>query len=177
MVDAFEKLEPLAEAIMLEWAEQVSGRSMGATLAGGLREYSTLQINYALASAEAEQINTVHDDVTVLSLCHAEQPGLEVELDREVYAAVYPGPQALAALPGKISTLLSGGVIAPVRHRVRGGNAGRRMSIIFFADLQPSRCTPWAETAVNAGVDIGQVVKDSPTLFGLPPIFEGGEDR
>lgn len=172
MLDAFGRLEPLAEAIMLRWAEQVTGRSMATALRGGLRECSTLQLNCALESAEAEQINTVHDDITVLSLCHAEQPGLEVELEMPVYAPVYPGPQALVALPGKIATLLSGGAIEPVRHRVRGGAAGRRLSLIFFADLQPSRCTPWVETPVNAGVDIGQLVRESPTIFGLPPISE-----
>jgi isopenicillin N synthase-like dioxygenase len=176
MVKVFRLVEPLAETVMLRWARATGGASHIPRLRGGLRRWSALQMNCTLPSAETEFVSTVHDDMNLLTLCHALAPGLEAE-DRAGTFFPVPNPASrLAILPGQVATLMSGGQIRAIRHRVRGGAPGRRFSLVFFGDLEPGRCRPWSNDPASPPVDIEELVRRSQAAFGLPPYPNDQED-
>ena len=176
MRKVFQALEPLAESVMLRWAAATGGESHIPDLRGGFRRWSTLQMNYALPSEATDFVSTVHDDLTFLTLCHALAEGLETEEADGSFVLLPVPAERLAVLPGQVVMVMSGGQITAVRHRVRGGAPGRRLSMVFFADLEPSACLPWARDAERPDVDLAELVRKSQTVFGLPPFPDEPEN-
>lgn len=170
----FDVLEPVAEDLMRSWATEIAGRERAEALRGGLSAWSLVQMNCSLSTGGQELINSDHDDGTLLTLCNADGPGLEIEQEGGEFRTRAPIADQMTVLPGEVAWLLSGGLIKPRRHRVRGGVAGRRQSLLFFADLEPALSEPWAASPINAGIDIGSRVLTSPGEFGLPPLPPGG---
>src|SRR6185312_7685016 len=116
--------------------------------------WSCLQVNCAPAVSARSLIHPTHEDGHLLTIGVADGPGLEARTAVGGFVAPPVPPGWAIAMPGDIASLMSGGRLAPLYHRVRG--AGRtRMAILFFIDLAPSDCVPWVRNAVNEGVDIG----------------------
>lgn len=170
----FDVLEPVAEDLMRSWAAEIAGPERAEALRGGLVAWSLVQMNSSLSTGGQEFINSDHDDGTLLTLCNADGPGLEIEQVGGEFRARAPIADQMTVLPGEVAWLLSGGLIKPRRHRVRGGVAGRRQSLLFFADLEPALCEPWETSPINAGVDIGSRVLTTPGEFGLPHLPPDG---
>ncbi|MDB5421705.1 MAG: 2OG-Fe(II) oxygenase [Brevundimonas sp.] len=177
LLHLFDVLESVADDLMRSWAAEIAGRERAEALRGGLAAWSLVQMNCSLSTGLQEFINSDHDDGTLLTLCNADGPGLEIEQDGGEFRARPPIADQMTVLPGAVAWLLSGGLVKPRRHRVRGGVAGRRQSLLFFADLEPALCEPWSVSPINAGVDIGSRVLTSPGEFGLPPLPPGGSAR
>ena len=77
-------------------------------------------------------------------------------------------PDEILVFPGEILWLLSGGVLVPLHHRVRpNSNYEERLSLLYFADIDPRLCMPWCVNEINRTVDIGKRVRENPTRFGL----------
>jgi isopenicillin N synthase-like dioxygenase len=59
-----------------------------------------------------------HEDAVYMTFTKADVPGLEVECGDGVYRALDLAPDQIAILPGEILSLLTGGLIRPLMHRV-----------------------------------------------------------
>jgi isopenicillin N synthase-like dioxygenase len=129
------------------------------TLAGVLVERSM--------STPCEYINEVHEDGCLMTAISVTGPGLEVKAANGSFVPIQPVEQLLF-MAGEILHLLTGGEIPIVYHRVRPEPALEdRMSLLFFADMNPNLCAPWISNHVNADVDIGERVLKNSTRYGL----------
>lgn len=169
LLTVFEQLESIAEALTIEIAASSAERPPDEELRGALRNWSRLQLNYSRpAEARADLIHDMHEDGSFLTLAGATVPGLEVQMRSDEIAPFTTLPGELLVLPGEIASLLTGGTIMPLYHRVVPDRQyDERIAYLFFADIDPRRCQPWVTNASNEGVDIGSVVRTSVRRFGL----------
>lgn len=174
MTETFDILEMLAEALSTELANKLSNRQIGETFDGALRYWSRLQLNYSRpAEVTLPFINALHDDLNLLTINCANEPGLEVEIAEHEIREITTALGEAVVLPGEIAWLLSGGQIKPLNHRVRADSRIReRLALLFFADLEPKYCQPWIVTEVNRDVDIGARVRTNVSRFGLQGFTE-----
>jgi isopenicillin N synthase-like dioxygenase len=174
MSATFNLLEPVAEALAMEFAKEVGGRPASGKLRGALRNWSRLQLNYARPSeVKVPFVNALHDDLNLLTINFADGPGLEVGISEDAVAEVSRAPCEAVVLPGEISWLLSGGLIKPLYHRVRANpDVPERLALLFFADPDPEACSPWVVNEVNKDIDIGNRVRINVHRFGLQGFTE-----
>jgi isopenicillin N synthase-like dioxygenase len=67
-----------------------------------------------------------------------------------------------------ILSLLTGGEIRPLYHQVRShSRSEHRLSLLFFADLDPRLCEPWKITPANRDIDIASRVLGNAERFGM----------
>lgn len=167
MMRVFDAIECLAEALLCHIAEQFCTGS-ATRLRGGLRRWSQLQLNRALPIEPGALVNAQHEDGHLLTFAHATGPGLEVKV-ADAFVPIARPPKCVVLMPGSALTLLTGGQIAPLYHQVRAHFSEHpRLSLMFFADLDPSVCQPWRLGACNEGVDIGEHVLANSPRFGVP---------
>jgi isopenicillin N synthase-like dioxygenase len=169
MLVVFDLLEAVTETLVVRLADHFTNRSNRRSLQGALRRWSRLQVNYSLPSdVRLHFINEEHEDLDLLTLTMAPTPGLEVEWTKERFSPTTTKPGQVLILPGEIAYLLSGGHLQPVYHRVRAyRQIPERVSLLFFADLEPHHCKSWVANDINAGVDIGKRVMTNVRRFGL----------
>jgi isopenicillin N synthase-like dioxygenase len=169
LFSAFDSFEATAEKLAVTLAEKLTGRPYTEKLRGGLRRYSLLQLNYSQpAKTQTDYINETHEDGSFLTLTLVTAPGLEIQDVNGSFLPVAPDLSELLVMSGEILSLLTGGEIRPVLHRVaRVAAIPERMSLLFFADLDPALCQPWVSNETNAEIDIGELVRKNPVRFGL----------
>jgi len=169
MLVLFDLLDVVTETLVVSLADHFTNRSNRRPLQGALRRWSRLQVNYSLPSdVLLHFINEEHEDLDLLTLTMAPTPGLEVEWTKETFLPTTTKPGQVLILPGEIAYLLSGGQLQPIYHRVRAyPQIPERLSLLFFADLDPHHCKPWVANDINAGVDIGKRVMTNVRRFGL----------
>ena len=113
-------------------------------------------------------MNEAHEDGCFATFIAATTSGLEIQDTSGAFIPVLPTPDKLLIIPGDILSLLSGGTIRPALHRVaRHADTPDRMSLLFFADLEPSRCRPWISNDINADIDFAERIRTNPLRFGL----------
>ena len=169
MLAVFHDLEPVAEDLAIQLANQVSGGDWAEKLAGSLKRWSRLQLNYSRpAFAEATNIHDIHEDGNLLTLACATAPGLEVQMRSGDFVKVPPSTEAMLIMPGEIAWLLSAGEIQPVWHRViPEPQIVERLALMLFVDIDPNLCEPWVQGGINEGIDIGERVLTNGERFGL----------
>lgn len=169
MIDVFDLFERIAEEIATRLATELSSKSDGNRLRGGLTLWSRLQVNYSKpASTRVPFINETHEDLNFLTVSCATAPGLQVRSINAKFTPVPTNAGRLVIFPGEIAWLLSGGEIHPVYHRViPDPSIEERLALLLFADLDPSLCAPWVETEVNRNIDIGNRSVTNVRRFGL----------
>lgn len=179
MLGVFDSLEAITETLVISLADHFTNRSNGSSLKGTLRHWSRLQVNYSLPSDVVMNfINEEHEDLDLLTLTVAPTPGLEVETTKNTFVPITTMTDQVLILPGEIAWLLSGGQLQPAYHRVRASDQiPDRLSLLFFADLDPNHCQPWVSNDVNRGVDIGKRVLTNVHRFGLAGFDSGSEPR
>ncbi|HEX8129894.1 MAG TPA: 2OG-Fe(II) oxygenase family protein [Pyrinomonadaceae bacterium] len=169
MSATFDILEPLAEALTIKFASELSHRQIDEKLYGTLRDWSRLQLNYSRpAEVSVPFVNAFHEDLNLLTINFANEPGLEVGITEDEVMEVMRMAGEAVVLPGEIAWLLSGGQIKPLYHRVRADPQIReRLALLFFADPDPRVCQPWIANEINRDVDIGARVRTNVHRFGL----------
>lgn len=169
MLDTFDIFDRIVEALTARLANTLGGNSAGRMLRGALRRWSCLQLNYSRpADAATTFINEAHEDGHTLTICCANEPGLEVQSAGGEFIPITTAPDQVLVMPGEIVWLLSGGQIQPLYHRVRREpSCSERLALLHFGDINPRLCRPWIHTDVNEGVDIGERVLTNATRFGL----------
>lgn len=162
-------LEPIAEELTIQLADAFGGTPSAKRLRGSLHRWSCLQMNYARpAEVLGEFINEPHEDGHLITIACATGPGLEIYTTEHGFQPLVPGHHQFVVMPGEIAYLLSGGRIRPLYHCVKCDRTlHERMSLLFFADIDPRLCVPWSRNEVNANVDIGARVLTNATRFGL----------
>jgi isopenicillin N synthase-like dioxygenase len=169
LLPLFDLLEAVAEELAVRLAEKLTGLPHAEKFRGGLRRYSLLQLNYSQpARTPMGYINETHEDGSLVTLTSVTAPGLEIQAVDGSFLPVEPGASELLLMSGEVLWLLTGGKIRPVLHRVLPfPSISERMSLLFFADLEPSLCRPWVSNETNVGIDIGELVRKNPVRFGL----------
>lgn len=171
MMRVFGDLEALAEAVAgtvaAEVVDTARGGSPSESLQGGFRRWSRLEVHRARHLEPGALINEPHEDGHLLTFAQADAPGLEIELDG-TFMPMARSATHMTVMPGSAMTLMTGGAIQPLRHQVRAHpTAAPRLSLLFFADLDPVLCEPWRVTAANVGLDIGAHVAGITRRFGV----------
>jgi 2OG-Fe(II) oxygenase superfamily len=112
-----------------------------------------------------------HEDANLLTLCYSAEPGLEIRV-RGRYQPVSLRRGELLVMPGEIMSLVTGGLIQPLYHRVRRFEAVReRISVLFFVAPEPDQeIVPWRMSSENRTVDISERIRTNPAKFGLPTL-------
>lgn len=173
MLSLFDALHEMLEDILWGFAERYGvGADTMTAFARGCRQWSCLQLNYSEPAVLAQTyIHETHEDGHLLSFASATAEGLEIDGGGGEFVPVTAAPPQLLVLPGEIVTLMTGGRIRPLFHRVRASKTvRRRYAVVHFADPDPRTCIPWVAAAINQGVDIGSRVLNNPARFGLEPL-------
>jgi isopenicillin N synthase-like dioxygenase len=170
MLALFPLFEAIAEQLAASLIENLTNSAHKQDFVSGFRDFSLLQLNYSRpGKIENELINEVHEDGSLVTIASATAPGLQLLASNGVFLPVTLKRDELLLMAGEILYLLSGGKIRPAYHRViPAPGVKERMSLLFFADLNPSLCKPWILTESNKGIDIGERVRKNPLRFGLP---------
>lgn len=135
-------------------------------------DFSYFQLNYYRPRQEAREfLQDAHEDGHLLTIVTSRQPGLEIEIDGQ-FEPVILEPDELLIMPGSILTLMTGGTIRPLIHRVRNVAAvPTRASLMFFVNASvtsPPRA--WAPAEDGSFPDIGRATIESSKVFGLTSI-------
>jgi len=135
-------------------------------------ELSYFQLNYYRPQFETRTfLQDSHEDGHLLTVVTSRQPGLEADIDGRFQPISFADDELLV-MPGSILTLMTGGRIKPLPHRVRNvRSVAVRASLMFFANA-PVTGAPraWAAAADGSMPDIGRATAESSKLFGLPSI-------
>jgi len=165
----FEALQEVVEAITVEIATSIAGTEAAAKLCGRFRTWSRLQLNYSRPrDCPWPWIHEIHEDGNLLTIAGTTAPGLEIMTRNSVFTPIPTAPGEVLVMPGEIAWLLSGGAVQPLYHRVvPTPGVAERIAFLFFGDLDPGVCIPWAVNSTNAGIDIGARVRTNVNRFGL----------
>lgn len=165
----FDLLEYIAEQIVVGLARELSNDAVAETFCGAFRSWSLLQLNSSHpVGSPSDCVNDLHEDGCLITLMSNTGPGLEVLSSDNKFTPITIARGELLLAPGEILSLLSGGEIRPLYHRVRlvpDGN--RRMAMMFFGDIDPRLCQPWISNHTNRNVDIGDRVLKNSKRYGL----------
>jgi isopenicillin N synthase-like dioxygenase len=169
MAKLFKVAELIAEKLTVRLAAELTGTLYEQRYSGAFHHFSLLQLNYSRPSrVGAEYINDAHEDGSLVTIISVTGPGLELQRQDGSFVSVTPAIDKLLLLSGEILWLLSGGRIPLVHHRVRPITClDERMSLLFFADPNPTLCEPWIANHVNTNINIGERVRKNPRRFGL----------
>lgn len=122
---------------------------------------SYVQMNHYRPSASARDfLQDRHEDGHLLTVLKPTAAGLELEVGGR-YAPVSLQDDELLLLPGRLLTLLTGGLVRPLFHRVRNDRrTTMRQSMLYFSNPSLTRETrPWIENETNHGLSILAVAR------------------
>lgn len=125
------------------------------------RQASYLQMNhYRPHDFERDFLQGAHEDGHVLTIHKATDRGLEIQLDGR-FSSLDIAEDEFLLLPGSLLTLITGGVVPPLFHRVRNdrSTAGRQALLYFVNPSMTVETQPWIEDAINCGVSIRAVAQ------------------
>lgn len=135
-------------------------------------DFSYFQLNHYRPRVETRDfLQDTHEDGHLLTVVTSRQPGLEAEIDGR-FEPVHFARNELLLMPGSILTLMTGGRIKPLPHRVRNiRSSATRASLMFFVNA-PVTPAPraWLASADGSMPDIGRATAECSKLFGLPSI-------
>jgi len=120
---------------------------------------SYLQMNhYRPRDFDEELLQDPHEDGHILTILKSTHPGLEI-LIGDAFVPITLPDDAFMVLPGSMMTLITGGRIAPLYHRVRNDHAtASRQTLIHFVNPSTIEETvPWIENAENRNVSIREL--------------------
>lgn len=167
MMRVFRSLEVIAEDMMLSMARKVKSGAPKHQLRGGLHRWSQLQFNRTVLTEAGQFINTTHEDGHFLTFAHANGRGLEIVTGSSVLEPDRTNT-VFTVMPGAVLSFLTGGEVPPLYHQVRAHTRSEhRLSLLFFADLDPQLCDPWKVTPFNSDIDIASRVLGNAGRFGM----------
>lgn len=163
-------LAPLTQAILDTIAQH-----FGAAAAPAFEKAAHLQINYSIpAPPERGYLQDKHEDGHMVTVLHANAPGLEIYaegFDSANVKPMLPDHDEVVIMPGSVLTALTGGAVQPLYHQVRNHALDNRQSIMYF--VNPEIDEPlysWVETEGGEPVDLREQVRNAPSMFGLPDV-------
>jgi len=135
-------------------------------------DFSYFQLNHYRPRVETRDfLQDAHEDGHLLTVVTSRQPGLEAEIGGRFEPINFARNEVLV-MPGSILTLMTGGRIKPLPHRVRNvRSVATRASLMYFCNASvthPPRA--WVAAADGSMPDIGRANVEASKLFGLPSI-------
>lgn len=166
-------VEPLSEKTyaVLESIRVAFNRQAAAV---EFKDMSYLQINYYEPQRHSrDYLQDSHEDGHLLTLVRATEEGLEIKIDGQFQPAPLASDQFLV-MPGSLLTIMTGGRIQPIYHRVRTHyEIPSRLSLMFFVNpALDVEITPWVSNDFNRGIDVRNVAINNSALFGLSSLAE-----
>lgn len=137
-------------------------------------EVSYLQLNYyRSAKHDRDFLQDEHEDCHLITIVKGSSSGLEIKLKGR-FQPVALGENEVLVMPGSILTLMTGGMIPPLYHRVRNNRSlTDRQSLMFFVNPSLNKeHKPWIENETNRSINIRQATIDRSSNFGLPTLEE-----
>ena len=161
--------EPIAESLAIALARKADTDADTAQLMGAFHKWTCLQLNYSRPIENAPRlINAPHEDGNLVTFGLSDGPGLEIQTPQGSFIPVSRPEGTVVVMPGEIARLLSGGLVNPLYHQVRPDPAvAERLALLYFGDIDPSRCKPWVRNEVNHDLDIGAISRANSARFGL----------
>jgi isopenicillin N synthase-like dioxygenase len=144
-----------------------------------VKKASYLQINYyEPAQHSRDMLQDGHEDGHLLTLVTATGPGLEIE-SGDGYVPAEVAEDEMLIMPGSLLTLMTGGRIPALYHRVRNSfRKEARYSMMYFVNPESDQVLePWIRNESNAGIDIIEEANKLPQKFGLPSLVDGTSGR
>ncbi len=144
-----------------------------------VKKASYLQINYyEPAEHNRDMLQDGHEDGHFITLVTATQPGLEIDTGNG-YVPAEVAPDEMLIMPGSLLTLMTGGKIPPLFHRVKNSfRKEPRYSMMYFVNPQSDQALePWIRNETNKGIDIIEEANKLPQKFGLPTLVDGTSGR
>lgn len=135
-------------------------------------EASYLQMNYYRpADHQRDLLQDPHEDGHLLTMLRPTASGAEIFVKGAFLRVEIPASSVLL-MPGSLLTLMTGGIIQPLIHRVRNdGSTAIRQSLMYF--INPTllgETAPWIENDSNRGISIRTAAIEKSSTFGLPSI-------
>lgn len=135
-------------------------------------DFSYFQLNYYRPQSEQRDfLQDVHEDGHLLTVVTSRQPGLEAEIEGR-FQAIDFAKDELLVMPGSILTLMTGGRIKPLPHRVRNvPGVAMRASLMYFGNASVTHAPrAWIAAPDGSLPDIGKASAETSQVFGLPSI-------
>jgi len=164
-------IDELFQSMADRWAPGVDGPRV--------KTASYLQINYyEPAQHSRDMLQDGHEDGHLLTLVTATGPGLEIDTG-DGYQPAEVAEDEMLIMPGSLLTLMTGGKISPLYHRVRNSfRKEARYSMMYFVNPESDQeLEPWIRNESNAGIDIIEQANALPQKFGLPTLVDGTTGR
>jgi isopenicillin N synthase-like dioxygenase len=188
MTETLDLMAPLIDGLFRAMAQCWGAQGSGTQGAGHTKDVATqpavffkeasyLQINHYQPSLHARDLLLdPHDDIHLVTLVTATEPGLEVEVDGKFLPADLARDEALI-FPGLLLKLMTGGRITPLIHQVRNHQvATPRISMMYFVNPEIThKLDPWIRNETNKGIDIVERAINAPKEFGLPTLVDGAK--
>lgn len=124
-------------------------------------EASYLQMNhYRPADFDRDFLQDCHEDGHILTILKSTAPGLEIRTTSG-FTAIDIEQDELLVFPGSILTLVTGGLIPPLFHRVRNDRTTMtRQSLLYFVNPSLSQETrPWIQNQSNFSTSIRTIAR------------------
>jgi isopenicillin N synthase-like dioxygenase len=170
LLDAFEAYRVMLARIVSDLVASLRSH-YGSEHELPFEQASVLQVNSFAEPTDREFLQTCHEDAILVTVHWASDKGFEIVSGNEIIP--FTSADELLIMPASIMTLMSGGEIQPVRHRVRNHGILNRVSIMYF--VSPDATTtiePFVVNDYNRTVDIRELVIQNPqTAFGLSEEF------
>lgn len=135
-------------------------------------EASYLQMNqYRPADHERDLLQDPHEDGHMLTVLRPTARGCEIRIGGEFTHIEIPD-NAVLLMPGSLLTIMTGGVIPPLFHRVRNdrSTAIRQSMMYFINPTMLAETYPWIENETNRGASIRTTAIQNSKNFGLPSL-------
>jgi isopenicillin N synthase-like dioxygenase len=127
--------------------------------------------NYYVTPPEIDFLQDQHEDGHLLTFINTTAAGLEIRDTPAGFTPVTTTPNEVLVMPGSVLTAMTGGQVQPLYHRVRNCGILGRKSLMYFVNPQLDiALEPWLRNETNADVDVLEVARTAPGMFGLPDI-------
>jgi isopenicillin N synthase-like dioxygenase len=133
---------------------------------------SYLQVNYYKPSTEARDLlQDAHEDGHLLTFLVPTSEGIEIKTGA-TFAKVRVPLGSCLIMPGSVMTVLTGGLIEPLFHRVANDRTSReRLSLMFFVNPNlETETESWIKSRLYANTSVREQAIKMSSSFGLPSI-------
>lgn len=137
-------------------------------------DMSYLQVNYYEPRQQTrDYLQDTHEDGHLLTLLKATEKGLEIKIDGQ-FQEVQLAHDQILVMPGSLLTIMTGGQVSPMYHRVRTHPEYlTRLSLMFFVNpALDKHIAPWVLNDSNRGVDVRKAAVMNSAAFGLASLDE-----
>lgn len=145
-------------------------RAYGGTILDGSGVHA--QVNYSRPEElDRDFLLDEHEDGHLVTLVNASADGLEIKVGED-WHPLSPKAGHVLVMPGSLLSLMTGGALQPLYHRVRNLRApAERLSVMIFVNPDLTRpLPPWVGGDGAGTLDVLEVACRNPLMFGLPPL-------